>query len=427
MAGDTRGPGDVSVKYRSRPVNYAYLQKINNPGIAKTGSLGPGTTISEYCFKSTRPSYSKGAVVTLPGGVSFRKSTAYSHESVEVIPNGTYECGYWSRRDNLAWIYCAARDQGRETGWLVLTDYRSAPAGIPADARNEAVTKALTKIADQKVGLGENLLTLGQTVRMLTDKSSLMLSLIRSARSRRSWQQFMNKTIHDIRRAGPLSTAAREYLTYIYGFKPLMSDIYALAEMAKKQANETLLLRASASAMRSSRCKPRKLGPFSYSEMSILGGSYTQRVKCTIWARIDPNAQHVRALNQLGLLNPAGVAWDLVPFSFVVDWFCPIGPVLYAMTAPAGLLFVDGSISCRTSETAIVSFKTDTTAVSYTKSSLPPKYERPMTLNRNLESYVRQTLATWPQPGLWLDPDPFRVDRPLKALALGIIGLRSSR
>lgn len=50
-----------------------------------------------------------------------------------------------------------------------------------------------------------------------------------------------------------------------------------------------------------------------------------------------------------------------------------------------------------------------------------------MTLDRKLESYVRQTLATWPLPGLWLDTDPFRVDRPLKALALGIIGLRNSR
>lgn len=37
--------------------------------------------------------------------------------------------------------------------------------------------------------------------------------------------------------------------------------------------------------------------------------------------------------DRLGLTNPAVVAWELVPWSFVVDYFLPIGDVVNAMTA----------------------------------------------------------------------------------------------
>lgn len=36
----------------------------------------------------------------------------------------------------------------------------------------------------------------------------------------------------------------------------------------------------------------------------------------------------VENLSRLGLLNPASLAWDLLPFSFVIDWFLPIGTIL---------------------------------------------------------------------------------------------------
>lgn len=40
--------------------------------------------------------------------------------------------------------------------------------------------------------------------------------------------------------------------------------------------------------------------------------------------------------NQLGFVNPAAVAWDAVPFSFVIDWFIPVGKFLNSFTADLG-------------------------------------------------------------------------------------------
>jgi hypothetical protein len=36
--------------------------------------------------------------------------------------------------------------------------------------------------------------------------------------------------------------------------------------------------------------------------------------------------------NQMGFINPAAVAWELVPFSFLVDWFLPVGDFLNSFT-----------------------------------------------------------------------------------------------
>jgi len=44
--------------------------------------------------------------------------------------------------------------------------------------------------------------------------------------------------------------------------------------------------------------------------------------------------------NQLGVINPAHVAWDAVPGSFIFDWFIPVGKFLQSFSAFAGVELV---------------------------------------------------------------------------------------
>lgn len=55
------------------------------------------------------------------------------------------------------------------------------------------------------------------------------------------------------------------------------------------------------------------------------------------YCRIDP---HVAAFHRLGTLNPVEVMWELVPLSFVVDWFLPIGTYLAGLDAAAGTTYL---------------------------------------------------------------------------------------
>ena len=147
-------------------------------------------------------------------------------------------------------------------------------------------------------------------------------------------------------------------------------------------------------------------------------------MNCHLWARLDPEWQGARAFNQLGLLNPVSLAWELVPWSFVVDWVLPIGSVLSALSAPAGLIFIDGSLSARTSAEG-----------PYTQVCFWPGYSNDSwnavnqhaTGSCHYEGYVRQHLTDWPLPGFWIDSDPLRGDRIFKALALAIANLGGMR
>lgn len=54
-------------------------------------------------------------------------------------------------------------------------------------------------------------------------------------------------------------------------------------------------------------------------------------------ARVAVANPNLLLANQLGFVNPAAVAWELVPMSFVVDWFVNIGDVLNSFSDFLGL------------------------------------------------------------------------------------------
>lgn len=409
---DLRPPGDILIRSRSRVANFRY---------ERSNLATSAGSVSYTDFRSFRPSYNKGAVITLPSGLTFRKSTAYSHESWEVGAYSVPTVGPAPYNGHARWF---GIDEGRDGALFLSGNPVLVGKTVPVDARNEAVTKALTKIADQKVNLGENLATLNQTIGLFTSRLDILVTALQKARRNKHWWKFFQDSARDIKRKGIDQIAAGEYLAYVYGLRPLMQDVWTMHELMKKKGlSSDLLLKAVGSAQRSQFQGSRTIGPASYSLQKQLSWTSESRTKCTIWARIDPNYRGLRALNQLGLLNPAGLAWDLIPYSFCIDWVLPIGPVLYAMSAPAGLIFVDGSISFRNSETRMISYEIE--AGSWAFRYL--KVQSPTVVPIAYEGYDRSRLTTWPLPGLWFDQDPFRGDRIFKALALAIIALGGSR
>lgn len=415
-----RQPGNTNVRVRNRTVNWKYRTSTGNLPIVQSS----GTEVWAEA-RSWRPLYGKGVVITLPNGQPFRKATPYSHESLEV---GDFEparlSGLRSNGD-LRW----AEDFGRDGSLFIasLTDCTIDGVSVLTDARNEAVTKALNKLADQKINLGENLATFGQTLRMFTSRGEVLLEALKFIRRDKSLLPFLAKRISDLRREGLVTAAASRYLEYVYGLRPLMQDVYAGGELLKGTATSPLLLKAVGNAQRQKQRGAKSNWKIaSYSRIDRRSHTESSKTKCTLWARADPNYSGLRALNQLGLANPASLAWDLVSYSFVVDWFVPVGPVLSALTAPMGLLFVDGTISVRSSGVLELQYQVETTSITSTGIT-QNKVDLPAVIPITYEGFGRTVLSSWPRPGLWVATDPFKMDRPLKALALGIVALSGSR
>lgn len=73
-------------------------------------------------------------------------------------------------------------------------------------------------------------------------------------------------------------------------------------------------------------------GAYSYHFVGIKTSDKVVRAGCL--SQIDPGMALRR---DLGLLNPAGLAWELIPYSFVVDWFVNVSALLAKTNPKAGI------------------------------------------------------------------------------------------
>lgn len=375
--------------------------------------------------KATRSAYVKGQVVNI-GGKPYRKPTSYFIQESEFLnPDEKYVASGWLWGDFWHTIKNNYEvSDNWEVGWLM---NNSVPFQNPdltqAPGRNEAVTKALNKLADQKAGLGEGIATLGQTLKMVLAPGHALAGSLKSFYRDKSLRPYINKSIRQLRREGVSREISNRYLEYVYGWAPLMSDIYGCIELAKQQSNGPLIIRGTGRSSTTSNEYNKGGRVLSASSVSCVQSIAQHNVVCKLDA--TPNAHTgLRALNQLGLVNPLSLAWDLTPWSFVFDWFVPVGPMLSALSAPMGLTFLSGYVSQRSTTKDRFSYRPDRT-------DAPPAYKDYQDLKEQklfpefvTNTYRRTTLSTWPLPGLWIVDDPFKGDRLFKGLALAISNIK---
>jgi len=144
------------------------------------------------------------------------------------------------------------------------------------------------------------------------------------------------------------------WLEYSYGWKPLLNDVYnhaeALAAFMTNHGNVVRLIKGRAKTERKSEWSDKVLwdnGVVAYRRFQSL---ISRRwVEYGVYFKI-PEGQ-LSAANVFGLTNPWVVAWEIVPFSFIADWFIPIGTALESLTAYDGLIFHSGYKSVRDTKT----------------------------------------------------------------------------
>lgn len=117
---------------------------------------------------------------------------------------------------------------------------------------------------------------------------------------------------------GVRTDLANAWLELQYGWLPLVGDAKAAAEFLAKQLEFPLV--------RTYKVRKRKAGRLVPLTSSFLAFGGRRETQGQIIARVSE--ANVAQLS--GLLDPASVAWELLPWSFVADWFLPIGDYLAA-------------------------------------------------------------------------------------------------
>lgn len=117
-------------------------------------------------------------------------------------------------------------------------------------------------------------------------------------------------------------SASNVLLEFQYGWRPLLNDAYnavaAIETLSTPQFNARFKARKTVRTD-----NPKDFNGFTADENFNLW-----RYQVIALVRRD-----MSGASSLGLTNPASVAWELLPFSFLADWFIPIGPYLEAVHA----------------------------------------------------------------------------------------------
>jgi hypothetical protein len=197
---------------------------------------------------------------------------------------------------------------------------------------DKVVKKLYSKILNQKVDLATAMAEGAKSVRMIAD---LLMRLIEfflglyRLNPKRILSGFKG-LLKDLLPSSP-KKLANDFLAYRYGISPLMSDIsgsvQSIADYLDSEPKVYARSRSSTLIDNSSfELEPTSLG--------FRRRRLEDKVSIDIAYKVTYAITDMgnRRLTELGFTNPVNVEWELVPFSFVVDWFLPIGNYLRGLT-----------------------------------------------------------------------------------------------
>nr|QLL27756.1 hypothetical protein [Erysiphales associated levi-like virus 1] len=190
-----------------------------------------------------------------------------------------------------------------------------------------AQTEAMGKLrGEDQLQLANDALELGKSLKMIADPSIRVLSALNAARRGR-WSTIPHHLGMNPRDVLNGKYPANKWLEYQYGWKPLLGSIHSGYDRLKASPRT--------GAMQVRRVIRQSLRIDRDSGDVRVTCDVDLMVKCIIKFRVANPI--LDTLDGLGLINPLAIAWEAVPFSFVVDWFMPVGNVLSAATSTLGL------------------------------------------------------------------------------------------
>jgi len=273
--------------------------------------------------------------------------------------------------------------------------------------------RLLAKLADNKANLGEFIGEFHQTRSLFNNTVKRVLlgaNYVAHARFLDAAKLFGTTISYkESKKLGKLSTRrgflrsssdilSSCWLEFQYGWKPLLSDItgtmIALCERLDPDFPDSSIYK-----------EVKKSYTYDHTEylpISAPGrnGSYqnhiSNRYSMSISYKVVCDTDVLR--NQLGLSNPLSIAWNLLPYSFVVDWFVGVGSYLDGITATSGVLFQDGTRTFVHCSEAVGHANFVPDQLNFGSS----QYSGTITMSNSVRKKIREVIYDFPSPQLAL-------------------------
>lgn len=319
--------------------------------------------------------------VRFVNGKPFRDPTNYSR----TVTRSTYMVG--SRSEvigNTKYVYFGIGFDAPQNFDHVMSRHNI--GFLSTDARNQAKTEALLKLNKRKVSYGQYLVESRKSAKMLATSGKELLTLLRHVK--RGNIKALPREFGVIRRK-----AGEYWLQYQYGWKPLVDDIHGMWEVSRDGLIYPQLIRVVREV--TSNYSSNKISHRNYYvDMKVV-----HKDKCVLYAKLGDS--FLAFAQNAQVLNPASLGWEVIPYSFVLDWFVPVGNYLDALTASAGLDFVSGLSSQRRTGSYDM----------YGGGCVG-------TCKKEFHTFARERLTSFPAGRIYAVQNPMNLNRSLNLLAL---------
>lgn len=247
---------------------------------------------------------------------------------------------------------------------------------------HEGKVQLLTAFAERK-----------ESIQMIRNRVDQAVPLILNyRRESRSLERKIRKSVKAPRKIRRLIKALSDLrLEFSFGWAPIASDLYKLG-------NEIMppILYADVTASYQEEQIVNTI-PFGYE------GGYTGTVRLKAFCQVSMSDPIKASASQIGLTDPLETAWEIVPWSFAIDWIWPFGDYLSQLNTFSGLQVVASSLTIR--QEGYGTLKATTPHVKNAASRV------------NLKHYRRTSLPT-PSLPRFMDSPFGSISRTLNQLAL---------
>jgi len=227
---------------------------------------------------------------------------------------------------------------------------------------DKAVLQARNSMKNQNVNYAQAFAERQQTIDLVANTARKLASAVFSARRGNisGMKAALGLYSHNISKrnrdaakkaaAGSFEAARDLWLQFKYGWQPLLMDVHGAAtDLAQRDLADDKRYAFHVTGRASSQTKGTIVGSKDGIAFGICAATRYRVItkKEYAFVRFDMykgNGALISAASA-GFTNPASLAWELLPFSFVADWFVPISSYLSQMDASLGWVFRSGSLS----------------------------------------------------------------------------------
>lgn len=293
---------------------------------------------------------------------------------------------------------------------------------IPAPNNDKAVGKLLDKWRSSEINVGVTIGEGREAVEMMVNRSLAIANSARALHQRNfggAIAALAGISRYDKHNAYKLMTSrnlAGAWLELQYGWRPLLNDIFAAADLVKTTPRSGVF-----------RASEKELGTITAN--APFPAADVMSIKCERRLHLMVKVTNVATLpERFGLSDPFSVMWELTRFSFVADWFLPIGDSLRALHAKQAMKTSEASTTAIRQDVAQFRVRSGQKYGSWTAKSSAIAEFNSVTMQRTISFGVPNSWGIVDQvPGLLIPTWDPPVTRLFNAAALARTNLMKLR